>query len=517
MLSSLQEGDFDAPPAMPFPNESNHDGNATLSSRRPFNVNNEPLHQDMERRVRALHRIRRRRAQRARAAHEFGPGGSSQYHHNHATPSESDHLDRNSGQAESSAITGRTAQGPSLTARRSSMEQISEDLRRAERSLQRMRQQAQEISRRTPIRAQRIEEAGIRQRMSTANDEATQEYFGEAEVNRQRAKRRKLDGDTLSNRFKGFSYGYHGQAVAGPLKMEIVSCDGGLHSNARRPVKEYWPENILRNDKTVYCTSVNKCSIILRHQGETPFSLKKIIIKAPERGFTAPIQEGLIFIAMDCKELLKQTSAYQVRESSPSISSDLDSDDDAILYERRGTQINRVEALTTTGDRPPSRRADRGTPRIVPPPITGISRLESAVQHRIDIPTTANANIPVIGAPSPPPFDVTTHCDTPSSDEEEETNETTLADRHLRNLLTPGSSDSEDLSRQTSRRIGIRQRSRRRSLPSRIEIVGPSHKEGEESLSTRSENRNGDVIAPHARFFIEPERSMVTVRFNPEV
>ena len=120
-------------------------------------------------------------------------------------------------------------------------------------------------------------------------DMSAREYSGEAEVNRRRAKRRKLDADPLSTgHLRGFTYGYRGSVVSGPLKMEIVSCDGGLHTEAARHGRDYWPENVLRNDKSVYCTDDNKCNLILRHMGETTFCLKKLVIKAPERGFTAP-------------------------------------------------------------------------------------------------------------------------------------------------------------------------------------------------------------------------------------
>ena len=120
-------------------------------------------------------------------------------------------------------------------------------------------------------------------------DMSAREYSGEAEVNRSRAKRRKLDADPLfTGHLRGFTYGYRGSVVSGPLKMEIVSCDGGLHTEAARHGRDYWPENVLRNDKSVYCTDDNKCNLILRHMGETTFCLKKICIKAPEQGFTAP-------------------------------------------------------------------------------------------------------------------------------------------------------------------------------------------------------------------------------------
>ena len=117
---------------------------------------------------------------------------------------------------------------------------------------------------------------------------AAREYSGEAEVNRRR-KRRKLDSDAASTgHMNGFSYGYRGQVVSGPLMMELLSCDGGIHTEAARNGKPYWPENALHNDRSVYCTNNSKCNIILRHVGETTFCLKKVVIKAPERGFTAP-------------------------------------------------------------------------------------------------------------------------------------------------------------------------------------------------------------------------------------
>ena len=118
---------------------------------------------------------------------------------------------------------------------------------------------------------------------------SSREYAGEAEVNRRRAKRRKLDSDVVSTgHLGGFSYGFRGQVVPGPLRMEIVSCDGGIHADAVMHGREYQPENVLRNDKSVYCTDKSECNLILQHIGQTPFTLRKLVIKAPERGFTAP-------------------------------------------------------------------------------------------------------------------------------------------------------------------------------------------------------------------------------------
>lgn len=116
-----------------------------------------------------------------------------------------------------------------------------------------------------------------------------EDYLVEADVPRRRTKRRKLDSDSLGGSSPSFSYGYHGQVVPGPLKMEITTCDGGHYDDSAGHGRfSYWPENVLRNDKSVYCTESNKCNIILRHQGETPFCLRKLVIKAPATGFTAP-------------------------------------------------------------------------------------------------------------------------------------------------------------------------------------------------------------------------------------
>jgi hypothetical protein len=109
-------------------------------------------------------------------------------------------------------------------------------------------------------------------------------YPEEADYNR-RAKRRKLDSDNLNPGFKGFSYGRYGQVEPGKLKMEIVSCDGGIFDHHSG---NYAAENVLRSDDTVYCTKSNRCNLILQHHGATVFNLKELVIKAPHSGYTAP-------------------------------------------------------------------------------------------------------------------------------------------------------------------------------------------------------------------------------------
>jgi hypothetical protein len=102
-----------------------------------------------------------------------------------------------------------------------------------------------------------------------------------------RSKRRKLDSDPLDSH-PTISYGYHGQVVPGRLKMVIAGCDGGLYHEDTRGKRLYCQENILRNDKSVYCSKKDSCNLMLKHRGDIAFTVTKIVIKTPDAGFTAP-------------------------------------------------------------------------------------------------------------------------------------------------------------------------------------------------------------------------------------
>ena len=148
------------------------------------------------------------------------------------------------------------------------------------------------------------------------SDIAIQEYMGEAQFHREtrwRAKRRKLDDGTYEEEAKTFSYGHNGQVVAGPLRLDIVSCDGGAYSEPH--VGSSWPQNVLLDDSSVYCTKSNRCNMLLKHVGGMPFSLTKLVIKAPRNGYDSPIQEGMIFVAMEEDKMLERTAPYEIRYS----------------------------------------------------------------------------------------------------------------------------------------------------------------------------------------------------------
>lgn len=109
-----------------------------------------------------------------------------------------------------------------------------------------------------------------------------------ADTPRRQTKRRKLGhAPTPPSPWNGFKYGHKGQVVPGRLKMEIVSCDGGEYDK-HSSYKLYPIQNVLKNDKSVYCSERSSCNLLLRHIGEMPFTLEKVVIRAPNRGFTAP-------------------------------------------------------------------------------------------------------------------------------------------------------------------------------------------------------------------------------------
>jgi hypothetical protein len=108
------------------------------------------------------------------------------------------------------------------------------------------------------------------------------------DVSQRRTKRRKLDHESnRATEYKSHKYGYKGQVVPGRLRMEVLSCDGG-QIKRDNPMKIYDVENVLKNDKSVYCSESSRCNLLLKHIGDTPFALEKVVIRAPDRGFTSP-------------------------------------------------------------------------------------------------------------------------------------------------------------------------------------------------------------------------------------
>ncbi|OCL14771.1 hypothetical protein AOQ84DRAFT_280359 [Glonium stellatum] len=368
---------------------------------------------------------------------------------------------------------------------------------------------------------------------------------GEMDGPRRRTKRRKLEHENAPQNFEGFKYGHFGQVVPGRLKMEMVSCDGGEYSEDPA-LALYRPENVLKNDKSVYCTKSSRCNILLKHQGETTFCLEKIVIKAPERGFTAPVQEGMIFVSMSSEDLITGTSGYKIeyssqspRHSPHSPNSPISREDEQLSLTESLTdpevwaasRLGREEALQEEIDRMEMQsRALRfarmiqarrrvhdmymlGEPGHEPPSSTNANANAS---ENCDWPLTEPYPTAVgVSAPTPPPFTVTTESDSESSGEDEQPSAAVVADRLRRDSRWRQDSDDEDEdlmgmnafwdARNEPRFGGAGYlRAARRSSPSRIEP------------RDSSPDAEG-LITPNARFFIAKHKNKITVKFDPPV
>ena len=238
---------------------------------------------------------------------------------------------------------------------------------------------------------------------------------------------------------------------------------------------------------------------------------------------------------MDAKELRTRTSQYRLRSQSLT---NFESDSDS------------VPSSSASENRPVSRRRDSMS-RIVPPPVSNSTSrstnrasdpgsdwdFHDFLQHgwidnwnsnqfpdvhshqtELNPPAPARSvNHPLISQG----FHITTHCNDPSSDEEEESSAQILADRYQRERMpvsfSPTSDeDVEDATERAwqARRLEFpshhllnRRRGRRREEPSRIEVM---------ARETGQDRKEGP-LAPHARFFIEREKSVVSVSFEPPV
>ena len=240
---------------------------------------------------------------------------------------------------------------------------------------------------------------------------------------------------------------------------------------------------------------------------------------------------------MNSDDLIARTAQYQVKEAStPNVIAP-----ENLTHNGRSTTRHAV-SRETIENRPPSRRTSDAAARNIPPPISNTvaytnvhrnlspSQLLTAPHVRpfshLDLSDESSLPPRAITPPTPFSFAITTDCSDHSSDEEEESSAATLADRLRRDRLPlPPSIDSSsdstedgDLSHwatSRSRTATLHRRNRRRTIPSRIEVT---------TQSAAEEARNGvdgrspvEVLAPHARFFIEREKSMISIKFEPLV
>ncbi|KAJ5812498.1 hypothetical protein N7474_008799 [Penicillium riverlandense] len=341
---------------------------------------------------------------------------------------------------------------------------------------------------------------------------------------RGRLKRRKLDADDNREGLRGFNYGQFGQVVPGALKMEIASCDGGMYDPDG---DSSLPENVLRSDQSVYCTKSDRCNLVLRHRGEAPFCLKKIVIKAPRTGFDAPIQEGMVFVSMTSDELLARTAEYQIQYSNTrrrrrNRRSGMQPSQEYLTAYR--SPLQSLERTVLMG--PDSSASD---PEL---PATGREANDPQAEFRVT--TEYDENSEETGFLEPEANEDLTvlplseiermnqadqSSDFMCSDSDESESDDDEEDGHSSNLSTFTRRRLE-----LRRRIGSMRRQysaeerelqRRRQGPSLIDPVPPPPPAPAPDAAHDSNFSSPEVLKPHARFFIEREKSMVSIKFDP--
>ncbi|KAJ9154983.1 Regulator of chromosome condensation (RCC1)-like protein [Pleurostoma richardsiae] len=314
-------------------------------------------------------------------------------------------------------------------------------------------------------------------------------------------KRRKLDPNTSSSGYKGFRYGRYGQVEPGRLTMEIVSCDGGMYSDE----SSYAAENILKNDNSVYCTKGNRCNIVLRHQGATVFSLKELVVKAPGSNYSSPVREGMVFVSMDSDELLARTAQYQIQYVSANDPTKTSVEREGWARGRGGQGRAAVPILSI-------RHNEDGTTmtraQIRQRRLANFNLEEDEDYRTAQLPSEFNV--------SPPQFHVTTEC----SDDENEAAMPRYRRRTPNRIgALPFESDSsEDGGPFSAYDYAF------------LDDVGPLGDQHSENMTlaeaaeasqiaTQEAVRavGGELMAPHARFYIEQEKSKCTIKFDPPV
>ncbi|KAJ2901030.1 hypothetical protein MKZ38_002156 [Zalerion maritima] len=341
-------------------------------------------------------------------------------------------------------------------------------------------------------------------------------------------KRRKLDNEAQTSN-EGFRYGYYGQVEPGELKMELVSCDGGMYEGEH----VYAAENILKDDKSVYCTKGNRCNILLRHQGSSVFTLKELVIKAPGTDFDAPVRNGFVFVSMANDDILSRTAKYQIQYKTSTR-------DDS--RERQPPQNERARGLPSSyhplteanfssilmGSESDQRYMHHRRRPYTLSEGLGLDDEENDDENELRLPREGEreAQIPDEFNLEGSEFNVTTEC----GDDDEEAGMGRMRNRRAPNRIgsLPFESDSDDPRNPFS--YGSFEdiaRWRRRERLRRQESGGVSGGESSSFAEAAEEHQQalqeavravgGALLQPLAKFSIDKDKNRCTIKFDPPV
>ena len=379
-----------------------------------------------------------------------------------------------------------------------------------------------------------------------------------------RAKRRKYADNPPHiprNEYDGFKYGYKGQVARGRLRMQVVSCDGGEHD---RDSSLYRVQNVLRNDKSVYCSQTACCNLLLKHIGEMPFCLEKMVIRAPDRGFSAPVQEGMIFVSMSPDKLISGTAAYEIEYNAPDSASSPPSEvrlspplsptpslpqvneDEQLTFEealrdeevwRRSRHMlaQRVESLRYRSRRHPEIRDHLATHQAA---ADDDDIIPNECPYHIEEGDSSAAGI---SAPTPPPFTTTTESEPEDAEGSDHMPSAAIMADRLRRESRYRSEDEDDDDRDDliqhplaalrraepltaqpfleppgSLQSHHERAQRWRAMRNPIEPIRATRLLTPSRIQAREEYGSEEaVLKPSARFFIQRHRNKITVKFHP--
>ncbi|KAL9618567.1 MAG: hypothetical protein Q9160_006751 [Pyrenula sp. 1 TL-2023] len=366
----------------------------------------------------------------------------------------------------------------------------------------------------------------------TSPDITPNEYPSEPQVSSNsiaRAKRRKLDSDGSFDR--AFSYEHYGQVVPGPLKMQLVSCDGGHYNTSNDSL----PDCVLKDDPTtVYSTKSNRANILIRHYGCQPFSLTKLVIKAPQNGYDAGIQQGMVFVSMEGDDLIERTDMYRIkysprhrpRHSEPNGIRPSPSQDylNSVRSPLRSLNHSFVQGMSASVRSQPGNQAltamtsdfthqiHEGPPLVPDFHVTNeyeekndedgfLPNHQSSFGNTVHLdPLDYNTFFDISNSPQHSSDDSSSDGD---DDEEWQNHRQAL---EMSGLYPPGA---------FSGRTPRRSHDNRRQMPNQIELGADMGSNGVD-FNEKAEEKL-EPLLPHAKFFIPKEKYLASVKFDPPV
>lgn len=208
------------------------------------------------------------------------------------------------------------------------------------------------------------------------------------------------------------------------------------------------------------------------------------------------VQEGMVFVSMTSDDLLTRTAQYQIQYSPPR---NRDSRSD------RRSELPSIMSVRHNHEGSAQARVGR---------LYDIGVQDEECDYR-------TAQIPPDFASSSQPFQVTTECS--DSEEDQHTHRSGYIPSRGLPLYNPyAESESSDSEHSDSSLVGVPRRPyrarmlRRRETASNITLAEAAEAS---QIATQEAVQavGGELMVPHARFFIERDKSKCTIRFEPPV